>query len=85
MKLVANPDDVAYDLRTDHASYEPAVAVSEGGRIDDRMVSSEASRRIRGVRASQGRTFMAKLNINGKIRDVPVEASPGRSWPRRPC
>ena len=77
-KLVAYPD-VGYDLRTDHASYEP-VAVSERRRIDTRTVSIEAPRTMCGVKASQGRTFMAKLNINGRIRDVQVEADTPLLW-----
>jgi isoquinoline 1-oxidoreductase alpha subunit len=77
-KLVAY-SDVGYDLRTDHASYEP-VAVSERRRIDTRTVSIEAPRTMCGVKASQGRTFMAKLNINGRIRDVQVEADTPLLW-----
>jgi isoquinoline 1-oxidoreductase alpha subunit len=42
--------------------------------------STEASQAIFAVKASRGREFMAKLNVNGKIRDVQVEADTPLLW-----
>jgi isoquinoline 1-oxidoreductase alpha subunit len=42
--------------------------------------TTEASQTIFAVKASRGRKFMAKLNVNGRIRDVQVEADTPLLW-----